>query len=386
MPVLHVLPLASGPALAESLGDLVAMAAGARCVLPVVDDPTAPDRRLLESSLHVGSPVDDPEACLVIATSGSTGEPKGAIHTPTTLAASADATHARLGGPGNWLLALPAHHIAGLQVMLRALRAGFTPAIADLRGGFDAHRFADDVAMLRGPRRYTSLVPSQLRAVLESRPATAALASLDAVLVGGAATPPALRRRAAEAGIPIVTTYGMSETGGGAVYDGRPLDGVGVSIIDGRVVLSGPMVAHGYHRRPDPAFSVPGSFRTDDLGRLDDGVLTILGRADDAINTGGLTVAPQVVEAVLAGAPGVAECAVVGIPDERLGERVVAAVVAEPGGTPDPEALRALVAQHVHRHAAPRQVIVVDALPQRGPGKIDRCALRALLVGDGVVE
>ncbi|GED98637.1 o-succinylbenzoate--CoA ligase [Gordonia crocea] len=383
MPVLRALPLTSGPELAESFGDLVAMAAGGRCYLPVDDDPDAPDRRLLESSLAVGSPVDDPDACLVIATSGSTGRPKGAIHTPSTLAASADATHARLGGEGNWLLALPPHHIAGLQVLLRALRAGFTPAVCDLRGGFDAERFARDIALLRGPKRYTSLVPTQLRAVLDTPAATAALGEVDAVLVGGAATPPALHRRAVEAGIPVVRTYGMSETGGGCVYDGRPLDGVSVSIDDGVVVLSGPMVAHGYHGRDDPAFAVPGSFRTDDLGIVTDGELRILGRADDAISSGGLTVVPQVVESVLAADPAVAECAVVGVPDERLGERVVAAVVAAPGRRPDPEALRTRVAEQVHRHAAPKQIVVVDDLPRRGPGKIDRAGVRALLESGG---
>ncbi|MFT4201931.1 o-succinylbenzoate--CoA ligase [Gordonia sp. (in: high G+C Gram-positive bacteria)] len=384
MPVLRALPLAAGPALAESFSSLVAMAAGAECYLPVVDDPLAPDRQLLESSLHVGSPVEVPDACLVIATSGSTGEPKGAIHTPATLAASADATHARLGGPGNWLLALPPHHIGGLQVLLRALRAGFTPAVADLRDGFDAERFAADVALLRGPRRYTSLVPTQLVAVLASRAATAAVADLDAVLVGGAATPPALHDRARQAGIPIVRTYGMSETGGGCVYDGRPLDGVSVTIgADDRVVLSGPMVARGYHRRPgDPAFAVPGSFRTDDVGRLDDGVLSVLGRADDGISTGGLTVSPQVVEAVLAEDPAVAECVVVGLPDERLGEQVVAAVVASAGHTPDIEALRRRVAQRVHRFAAPRRIVVRDSLPLRGSGKVDRRALRSLLADE----
>ncbi|HNP56876.1 MAG TPA: o-succinylbenzoate--CoA ligase [Gordonia sp. (in: high G+C Gram-positive bacteria)] len=379
MPVLRALPLDSGPALAESFGDLVAMAAGARCFLPVVDDPDAPDRRVLEESLGVGTQVIDPDACLVIATSGSTGDPKGAIHTPATLAASADATHARLGGAGNWLLALPPHHIAGLQVLLRALRAGYTPAIADLRGGFDVQRFTDAVTRLRGPRRYTSLVPTQLVAVLRSPEATAALAGLDAVLVGGAAIPTPLAQRARAACIPLVTTYGMSETGGGCVYGGRPLDGVAVSIDDeGRVVLSGPMVAHGYHRRSDPAFAVAGSFRTDDLGRVDDGVLTVLGRADDAISTGGLTVVPRVVEDVLAADPAVAQCAVVGVPDERLGEEIVALVVAEPGRTPNPESLRASVAQQVHRHAAPRRILVVDEIPLRGPGKIDRAAVRTL--------
>lgn len=380
MPVLRALPLATGLALRDSLGDLVAMAAGTHCFLPVGDDPRAADRRLLESSLGVGSVVEDPQACLVIATSGSTGRPKGAIHTPATLAASADATHARLGGEGNWLLALPAHHIAGLQVLLRALRAGFTPVITDLRGGFNADRFAADIAGLRGPRRYTSLVPTQLIAILASPVATAAAAGLDAVLIGGAATPRAVHDRARAAGIPIVQTYGMSETAGGCVYDGRPLDGVAVSIDnEGRVVLCGPMVAHGYHRRTDPAFGAPGSFRTDDLGAIDGGVLQIQGRADEAISTGGLTVAPHVVEAVLTADPAVAECVVVGLPDRRLGEQVAAAVVASPGRTPDVEGLRSRVADQVHRFAAPRRIVVVDRLPLLGPGKINRAAVRALL-------
>ena len=164
----------------------------------------------------------------------------------------------------------------------------------------------------------------------------------------------------------------------GALTQAQMLPGYDHIDDEGRVVLSGPMVAHGYHRRSDPAFAVAGSFRTDDLGRVDDGVLTVLGRADDAISTGGLTVVPRVVEDVLAADPAVAQCAVVGVPDERLGEEIVALVVAEPGRTPNPESLRASVAQQVHRHAAPRRILVVDEIPLRGPGKIDRAAVRTL--------
>ncbi|GAB91330.1 putative o-succinylbenzoate--CoA ligase [Gordonia rhizosphera NBRC 16068] len=320
----------------------------------------------------------------MISTSGTTGIPKGAQHTPTTLSASAQATSLHLGGPGNWLLALAPHHIAGLQVLLRALAAGFTPAVLDVRDGFDPDAFADALDALDGPRRYTSLVPTQLIKVLDSPRATAALAGADALLVGGAATPVPLLHKAIDASVPIIRTYGMSETAGGCVYDGIPLDGVVIDIEDanpdgvGRVRLGGPMVAYGYRNLPDhPAFADPGWFRTDDLGRVDKhGVLSIIGRADEAISSGGLTIVPQVVEAVIIDDPAVAECAVVGLPDDRLGEKVVAFVV--PSGTRrvDAERIKAGVIERLDRYAAPREVIEIDQLPTRGPGKVDRRALR----------
>ncbi|NED64588.1 AMP-binding protein, partial [Streptomyces sp. SID10244] len=214
--------------------------------------------------------------------------------------------------------------------------------------------------------------------------ATAALREADALMVGGAATPIPLLRRAVDAGVPITRTYGMSETAGGCIYDGIPLDGVTVRIDDadpegvGRVILGGSVVAHGYRNRPDhPAFVEPGWFRTDDLGHLDDaGVLSIVGRADEAISSGALTIVPQVVEAVILDDPAVAECAVVGVPDDRLGEKVVVFVVAS-GTTPlDPERIRGAVAERLDRYAAPREVIELTDLPTRGPGKVDRRALR----------
>lgn len=339
----------------------------------------------LADALGADSPIDD-DVSLVISTSGTTGIPKGAQHTPETLTASARATHARLGGPGNWLLALAPHHIAGLQVLLRALAAGVTPGVLDVSSGFDPDVFADALDALDGPRRYTSLVPTQLIKVLDSPRATASLREADALLVGGAATPAPLLRRALDAGLPIVRTYGMSETGGGCVYDGIPLDGVTITLIDpnpegvGRVALSGPMVAHGYRNLPDhPAFALTPdarTFLTDDLGRVDDGVLSIIGRADEAITTGGLTVVPQVVEAVILDDESIAECAVVGLPDDKLGEKVVAFVVTSGTAGFDAERVRGAVAERLDRYAAPREVIEIDALPLRGPGKVDRRALR----------
>lgn len=229
-------------------------------------------------------------------------------------------------------------------------------------------------------------MPTQLIKVLDSPRATASLRTADALLVGGAATPAPLLRRALDAGLPIVRTYGMSETGGGCVYDGIPLDGVTITLIDpnpegvGRVALSGPMVAHGYRNLPDhPAFALTldaRTFLTDDLGRVDDGVLSIIGRADEAITTGGLTIVPQVVEAVILDDESVAECAVVGLPDDKLGEKVVAFVVTSGTAGFDAERIRGAVAERLDRYAAPREVIEIDELPLRGPGKVDRRALR----------
>ncbi|MGH3555618.1 MAG: AMP-binding enzyme, partial [Mycobacterium sp.] len=181
------------------------------------------------------------------------------------------------------------------------------------------------------------------------------------------------------AGITVVGTYGMSETAGGCVYDGVPLDGVRLRVDpDGRIVIGGATLAKGYRNPPDPdPFAEPGWFRTDDIGAVDDsGVLSVLGRADEAISTGGLTVLPQPVEAALRTHPAVADCAVFGLADVRLGQRVVAAVVATAGcPAPTLETLRAHVARSLDGTAAPRELHIVDGLPMRGIGKVDRHAL-----------
>lgn len=344
-------------------------------LLPVPADDAREIARLT-AALAPDQPIADGVA-LVVATSGTTGTPKGAMLSAAALRASADATHRRLGGPGSWLLALPAHHIAGLQVLLRSIAAGTDPTIVDVSTGFDPAILAAAIATVPGPRRYTSLVPTQLVKALDHPDAVAALADLDAVLLGGAATPAPLRARAEAAGISLVRTYGMSETCGGCVYDGVPLDCTRVRIVDGRVLLGGDTLASGYRGLPDhPAFAEPGWFATDDAGRIDDGVLTILGRLDEAISTGGLTVVPQVVEAALATHPAVRECAVFGVSDPRLGERVAAAVVPVDGTAPSLADLRDHVGAQLDSTAAPRELHIVDSLPVRGPGKIDRAALR----------
>jgi len=381
-PVLHTLPIPSGSTVASILPTLERVLGGGAPPLLPVPEADAKETTRLTDALHPGEPIDAiPDAddvALVMATSGTTGVPKGAMLTARALRASGDATHRRLGGPGSWLLALPAHHIAGMQVLLRSLLAGRTPVVVDVVTGFDPGDLPAAVDAMTGPRRYTSLVPTQLVKVLDHPGATAALAALDAVMLGGAATPAPLLRRALDAGIRVVRTYGMSETCGGCVYDGVPLDGATVRIADdSRVLLGGDMVASGYRGLPGhPAFAEPGWFRTDDAGTLSGGVLTIHGRLDEAISTGGLTVVPQVVESVLLEHPAVRECAVLGVPDDRLGQRVVAAVVPAAGFAPTVEDLREHVRAALDATAAPREVRLLDALPLRGPGKTDRNALR----------
>jgi O-succinylbenzoic acid--CoA ligase len=325
-----------------------------------------------------GLPVE-PGTAVIIATSGSTGEPKGVLLSADALRASALATHDRLGGPGRWLLATPAQYVGGLQVLVRSLLAGSEP-VALPPGGFRADRFAEAAApVLRGDgARYTAMVPTQLTRLLDAGgPGLDAARGFDAIIIGAAATSTGLRERAADAGVRIVPAYGMSETASGCVYDGVPLDGVDVAIEDdGRITLAGPVLAHGYRRRPDLTAEsfVDGWFRTGDRGELTNGRLAVLGRLDDLINTGGVKVSAAAVERALGSLPGVRESCVVGLPDPEWGQLVAAAVVPE-GDVPAAEELRGAVRDALGAAAVPKRLEFVDALPLRGPGKIDRSAV-----------
>lgn len=350
---------------------------------PVLPVPGADDRQsnLLTTTLRVGEEIDD-DVALVVSTSGTTGTPKGAMLTVPALIASATATHDRLGGPGCWLLALPSYHIAGLQVLVRSVVAGTVPVELDVSAGFNIAELPTAVASMGPGRRYASLVAAQLAKALLDPAATAALADLDTVLLGGGPAPLPVLEGAAAAGITVVRTYGMSETAGGCVYDGVPLDGVAVRVddADGRVILGGTTVAKGYRNPVDPdPFAEKGWFQTGDIGVFDDsGDLRVLGRLDEAISTGGLTVLPQPVEAVLATHPAVVECAIFGLPDDRLGQQVVAAISVAPGAqAPTLSELRDHVALSLDLTAAPRELHIVDELPRRGIGKLDRRALVA---------
>lgn len=378
--MLRPVPVPAGPGALTVLPAVEDALAGRVSVLPV---PAGDEREtaLLTTALRAGDEIDD-DVAVVMSTSGTTGTPKGAMLTAAALTASAEATHRRLGGPGRWLLALSAAHVAGLQVLVRSVVAGTTPvAVAP---SFDAAELVSAVASLGSGRRYASLVAVQVERALRDASAAAALSELDAVLIGGGPMPTGLAEKAAAAGVSVVRTYGMSETAGGCVYDGVPLDGVRVRIDDGRIVLGGATLAKGYRNAvaADP-FAEPGWFHTDDVGGLDEsGRLTVLGRFDDAISTGGLTVMPQLVEAALATHAAVAQCAVFGVADDRLGQRVVAAIMPSPGlRAPTLAEVRSHVAATLDITAAPREVHVVDELPRRGIGKVDRRALAAQFGG-----
>lgn len=323
---------------------------------------------------------------VVLETSGSSGDPKRVRIPGAALRASGEATAQVVGGHGRWVLALPTHHVAGFQVLARSVLAGTEPVALDPGAPFTAAAFAGAVARLAGrseqaPLHLVSLVPTQLARLVEDPAGVEALIALDAVLLGGAAADPGLLGRARGLGARVVTTYGMSETSGGCVYDGTPLPGVRVAVDDDdRISLGGPVVADGYLDGPDLTSarfrSDPDGtrwFRTDDRGVWRAGRLTVLGRVDDVIVTGGHKVEPRDVEAALRGLPAVRDALVVGLPDPEWGQRVVAVLV--PAGTPLPlEDVRSALVPHLPRHAVPRQVAWRDAIPLLESGKPDRRA------------
>lgn len=342
------------------------------CLRPVAGTP-----REVLALLHQWLSTAGPIGPAVVRTSGSSGRPKDVVLSREALVASADATHNRLGGPGQWLLDLPAHYVAGLQVLVRSVLAGTDPVIAG-----DHPTLLDAIGAMTTPRRYVSLVPTQLHRIARAG-ALGILADLDAVLIGGASLAPDLADSARAAGVPVVRTYGMSETAGGCVYDGLPLDGVQVRIDDAGIVhLAGPMLFDGY--RNDAAATArvlrDGWFTTDDLGELTGGGrLRILGRGDDVVISGGVNVSLPAVTDALASLPGVREAMAVGVGDPEWGTRVVACIV--PGGGPAPllDLLRDGVEEAgLPRTWAPRSVLHVDAFPLLENGKVDRQALRAL--------
>ncbi|GAB3885628.1 o-succinylbenzoate--CoA ligase [Terrabacter terrigena] len=390
MTALQLLPVPAGPDVLDVLPALENAMDGRAPVLPYAATDAPP-------SVPSHDLADLPDGLAVtIGTSGSTGRPKRALLTAESLERSAWATHQVLGGSGAWLLAMPAHHIAGLQVLVRSVAAGAEPAVLDLRGGFSAEAFAAAAASLRphGPakRRYTALVPTQLKRLVDDPAGLEALCGFDGVLVGGAATPSALVERARHLGVNLNLTYGMSETAGGCVYDGTPLPVSRIHVDNDRhVVLGGDTVAHGYLGEPAlsrDAFTVDLDgirwFRTDDLGHFDDeGLLVIDGRADDVINTGGLKVNPGVVEdAITRHLDDVLDVVVVGLPDPEWGESVCAAVtLVDPTGHLTTARVRERLRGILPDAALPRRVLVLPVIPQRGPGKPDRSAIRRAVQG-----
>lgn len=331
---------------------------------PLPTDPALAER--VRRVARVDVPLES--GAVMLPTSGSSGEPKGVLLSRTALVASAEATHARLGGPGQWLLVMPAYFVGGLQVLTRSLLAGIEPVMAD--------DFGEGAKAMTGERRYTSMVPTQLARLLETD--IEGLRSFDAILVGAAATSADLKQRAQDAHVNVVTTYGMTETGGGCVYDGRPLDGVTVALDNDRVLLGGPTLFDGYRLEPRltaEALQDKG-FRTQDRGRInEDGRLEILGRIDDVVISGGVNVVLPSVQQRLLTHELVTDAVVLGVEDQEWGSRVVAFVI----GTATLDELRDHVSAELPRTWAPRELIQLDELPMLASGKVDRQRLRELV-------
>jgi O-succinylbenzoic acid--CoA ligase len=376
----HALVLPPGQRLYQALEDALAGGGAAICPLspglprPALDAALAalrPAQVITAGGAEpYGRPVPaDDGTAVLIATSGSTGTPKIVELSADALRHSAGATLRRLGAAAGarWLCCLPTSHIAGVQVLVRSLVAGTAPVI---------HERFDPAAVAGCGGCHLAVVPTQLRRLVD---AGADLSKFPAILLGGAAAPGGLVAAARARGGRIIITYGMSETSGGCVYDGVPLDGVSADVAaDGRIRLAGPVLFSGYRLRPDLTAAVRRGrwFVTEDLGIIDaGGVLRVLGRTGDVINTGGEKVVAGEVERALAAHPAVRDVVVVGRPDPEWGERVTAVVVPA-GAAPTLAQLRAWARTRLPACAAPRELSLVEAIPLLPSGKPDRARLR----------
>lgn len=330
----------------------------------------------------------DQRVAVVIETSGSTGVPKRVALSANALLASAAASESSLGGPGQWILALPTHYIAGINVLVRSLAAGFEPVYFG-SGHFDATEFAEASRTMDGPLRFTSLVPAQLARVVDAadddRDLLAAMRRFDRILVGGQATPPALLARAIELGLNVTRTYGSSETSGGCVYDGIPIGTVEARIVDGQVELAGPVLADGYLGDPaatDATFAMHGGvrwYRTGDAGEVVDGALRVTGRLDNVIISGGEKVSLDAIERVVHAIDGLSDAVAVGSPSAEWGE---VPVVFTSGHT-TLAVVKAAVVAALGRASAPVALVRVESVPQLPNGKPDRRALTAFAAARG---
>lgn len=334
-------------------------------------------------------------AAVFLETSGSTGEPKLVLHTRASLRSAAEASASNLGwaeAGDRWLLSLPFSHVGGLSILLRCFLGRQTTVIAPLHTADPTQARALlealDISLV-------SLVPTQLhRLLLDAR--FRFPAQVRAVLIGGAKLTSALRRRAEARDVPLVSTYGMTEfcsqitterPGEPGEGVGLPLPGTEVRISEtGRILVRGPTACLGYFGLPSP-FDEDGWFLTSDRGRFDErGHLHVLGRTDHMIITGGENVHPEMIEAELLAEPSVREAAVLGLPDEDWGERVIAAIVPhEPSTTaPDFSPFQSSFARELDHslrsrlpsYALPKCYVLVRELPLLGIGKLDRARLK----------
>ncbi|WP_247827075.1 AMP-binding protein [Arthrobacter antioxidans] len=361
----------------DALGLLKPLAAALAGEGPAVAPHVRPDQVF-------GRELPNDEIAAVISTSGSTGTPKQTMLSVDALAASAMGTAFALKAEGQWLLTLPVHYVAGFQVLVRSLYAGTQPWVMDTSAGFTPQAFTDAAAELTDRVRFTSLVPTQLHRLLaDPSPETLRLLRrFDAILLGGAPAGASLRSLARSQDLKIVETYGMSETCGGCVYDGTPLDGVELRSVDGRLRIGGPVLADGYLDAPgltEEKFVFNSGqrwFVTDDAGEVaTDGSATVHGRLDDVIITGALKVSATRVSDVIQALPGVEQAMVLGIRSEEWGTAVAAAIV----GDVDADVVRQAVHVELGAHAVPKAIVTLDALPLLPGGKPDRRTIHTLL-------
>lgn len=330
------------------------------------------------------------QTALVLHTSGSSGVPKSVALSAAALRASAEATHDRLGGPGQWLVALPVHLVSGVQMLVRSIVANTAPVFVD--GSFEPSVFFAQADQLTHDRRYTSLVPVQFERVLafaeHDAEAAALLRRFDAILVGGQSVSVALRQRAHELGVALQRSYGMTETAGGCVYDGVELGDTLVRIRAGEVQLAGPTLALEYLNNPAltaERFVTDGDtrwFRTGDSGNLLGGMLRVTGRLDRVIISGGTNVSLDEVERVLSEVPGWAAVVAVGVADPIWGERVALVVPEAEAAASESDAHDALK-RALGAAAVPVLVRHDTEIPLLAGGKPDRVAVATLVAPPG---
>jgi O-succinylbenzoic acid--CoA ligase len=346
-----------------NLADVIAGTKALFITAPVVGDtrPEAPE--VLES---VGDSVG-----LIVESSGSTGTPKKINLSVSALLHSATKGQERLGPKGQWLLALPINFIAGSQVLIRSLLAETQPVIMNTLVPFTAEAFSRAASMMKAEHRYVSLVPTQLLRLLEKATEDAILLnqlkSFTAILVGGQSVPRELLKTAKTLGINVVVSYGMTETCGGCVYDGVPLEGVSLRIAqDGRLEISGPILAE----------DVGTWLKTNDLAEIEeDGKLEILGRKDRVIISGGLKLALDRVEHLGSEVKGVTEITATALEDSKWGERVGIAYVGSPEVADD---IANRLAELLGPIGKPVRVIRVDKVPKLATGKNDLLTIKKL--------
>lgn len=312
-----------------------------------------------------------PNTAVIVESSGSTGTPKKIQLSKEALIYSAEKSLEVLGGPGQWLLALPLTYIAGLQVLTRSIVGDYQPVLLNTQVPFTAEAFIRGASLLEGTRRYTSLVPAQLNRLANLVDQDAfvysTLRKFDAILVGGQKPNWNEIQKLKSMGINVITTYGMTETAGGCVYDGTPLPGVEISLEQGKIRISGPVLAEG----------LGSSYLSNDLGEIKDGKLEVLGRADRVLISGGLKVSLDRIENLLEGIGGVEEVAAVALESEQWGERVAIAYV----GSPEVEITQHLV-EHFGVAAKPILIERLTQLPKLTSGKLDRIKLQNLLANN----